>query len=68
MIETTVSLTVNKEDIDVIKEVIIQHQIQAPVVIVEYEFNYHIYFTDQYEYWELESNISRKFVKWKRRD
>ncbi|MEM6719560.1 MAG: hypothetical protein AAF611_09610 [Bacteroidota bacterium] len=65
MIETTVSLTVNKEDIDVIKEVIIQHQIQAPVVIVEYEFNYHIYFTDQYEYWELESNISRKFEGFK---
>lgn len=58
MIETEISILVNrKTDIDIIKESIIDSEIQFPVYIIEYESYYQIRFESDYEEWELDNKI-----------
>ena len=65
MIETYLSLTVNrKSDIELIQGLLIEHEIKAPIVIVEFEDRYEINFTSAYEQWELESEVLKAFPKY----
>lgn len=58
MIETQIEITVNrKTDIEEIQKKIVESKIQFPVYIREYEFNYQISFTSDYEEWELDKAI-----------
>lgn len=58
MIETEISISVNrKTDIDIVKESIINSEIQFPVYMIEYESYYQIRFESNYEEWELDDKI-----------
>lgn len=58
MIETTISITINrKSDIEVIQDKIIEQKFQFPIYIREYESHFQIDFTSDYEEWELDSEI-----------
>ena len=62
MIETDIAIKINrKSDIELIEEKIIQNKIHFPVYISEYEFNYQINFTSDYEEWELDTSILHCF-------
>ncbi|MDF0716548.1 hypothetical protein PY092_10345 [Muricauda sp. 334s03] len=65
MIETYLNLTVNrKTDIELIQGLLREHEIKAPIVIVEFEDRYEINFTSEYEQWELESEILKAFPEY----
>lgn len=58
MIETTISITINrKSDIEVIQDKIIEQKFQFPIYIREYESHFQLDFTSDYEEWELDSEI-----------
>lgn len=58
MIETEINILINrKSDIKVIKQNIIETNIQFPVYIFEYENHYKINFVSDYEEWEFETKI-----------
>ncbi|MDV4070617.1 hypothetical protein CMT45_02690 [Elizabethkingia anophelis] len=62
MIETEISITVNrKSDIELIEQKIVEHKMLFPVYIREYESNYQINFTSDYEEWELDTAILNCF-------
>ena len=62
MVETNVSITVNrKSDITILEQTIIANKFQFPVYIREYEFSYQIDFTSDYEEWELDTAILNSF-------
>ncbi|WP_158963713.1 hypothetical protein [Myroides fluvii] len=58
MIETAISITINrKSDIEVIQDKIIEQKFQFPIYIREYDSNFQLDFTSDYEEWELDSKI-----------
>ncbi|MCL9804614.1 hypothetical protein NAT51_03715 [Flavobacterium amniphilum] len=65
MIETQITILVNrKTDIDIIKESIIDSEIQFPVYMIEYESYYQIRFESDYEEWELDDKILNCFPEY----
>jgi hypothetical protein len=61
MIETEISITVNrKPDINLIEQNY-RKQISISTYIREYEFSYQINFTSDYEEWELDTAILNSF-------
>lgn len=65
MIETYLGLTVNrKDDIELIQSLLREHEIEAPIVIIEFEDRYEINFTSEYEQWELEAVIIKAFPEY----
>ncbi len=62
MTETQISITVNrKNDIDLIKNIIIDSKFQFPIYILEFEFHYQIRFESECEEWELDTKITQHF-------
>lgn len=65
MIETQISIIINrKSDLELIKNCIIKSKIQFPIYICEYEENFAVNFTSNYEEWELESEILKCFPEY----
>jgi hypothetical protein len=62
MTETQISILISrKSDTELIKNCIIESKIQFPVYICEYEKDFAINFTSDYEEWELDSKILNCF-------
>lgn len=62
MIENYINITVlQKEDISTIESVLKSYEIQAPVIITEYENNFQVNCIADYEYWELDTGIKNAF-------
>lgn len=65
MIETQISILINrKSDAELIKNCIIESKIQFPIYICEYEKDFAINFTSDYEEWELDSKILNCFPEY----
>ncbi|UTW65741.1 hypothetical protein KFE94_13925 [bacterium SCSIO 12643] len=65
MIETQISIRINrKSDLDVIKNSIIKNRIQFPIYFFEYEENYSVNLTSDYEEWELDTEILKCFPEY----
>jgi hypothetical protein len=65
MIETEITILINrKSDIGVIKQNIIETNIQFPVYIIEYENHYKIDFVSDYEEWEFDTKILNFFSEY----
>lgn len=65
MIETQISILINrKSDVELIKNSIIKSQINFPIYICEYEDNFAINFTSDYEEWELDTEILNCFPEY----
>lgn len=62
MIETAISISVNrKSDIELIKDILVGESIDTPIIIVEYEDNFLISLSSDYEHWELDLAILNLF-------
>lgn len=65
MIETQISILINrKSDLELIKDCVIKSKIQSPIYICEYEENFTLNFTSEYEEWELDSKILNCFLEY----
>lgn len=65
MIENHINITVlQKEDIATIESILKTYEIQAPVIITEYEQNYQVKCVTDYEYWELDIGIENAFPEY----
>lgn len=65
MIETQISILINrKSDTELIKNCIIKRKIQFPIYICEYEENFAVNFTSDYEEWELDNKILNCFPEY----
>lgn len=65
MIETEITILINrKSDIGVIKQNIIETNIQFPVYIIEFENHYKIDFVSDYEEWEFDAKILNFFPEY----
>ena len=65
MTETQISILINrKTDVKLIKNCIIQSRINFPIYISEYEENFAINFTSDYEEWELDSKLLNCFPEY----
>jgi len=62
MVETEVTVIITrKSDLQTIEQLIIERKIQFPVYIREFELNYQVSFTSDYEEWELDTAILHSF-------
>jgi len=65
MIETGLSILINrKSDLELIKNCIIKSDINFPIYICEYEEDFTINFTSDYEEWELDTKILNCFPEY----
>ncbi|HUI33189.1 MAG TPA: hypothetical protein VLY84_06205 [Dysgonamonadaceae bacterium] len=65
MIETDISIIINrKSDIDLIEQKIIENNFRSPVYILEFEENFQIKTTSDYEEWELDNLILSSFPEY----
>lgn len=66
MIKIQISILINrKSDVELIKNCIIESKIQFPIYICEYEEDFAVNFTSDYEEWELDSKILNCFPEYK---
>lgn len=67
--ETDIEIIVNrKSDIEIIKQAIISNKIRFPVLLIEFEDCYKIELSSDYEEWELDSAILKKFPEYELTD
>ena len=65
MIETEITISINrKSDEDLIRQKIIDREIQFPIYVLEYENHYQLNFISDYEEWELDSAILECFPEY----
>ena len=65
MTETQISILINrKSDAELIKNCIIKSKIQFPIYICEYEEDFAVNFTSDYEEWELDTEILNCFPEY----
>lgn len=65
MIENYINITLHrKKDIDAIELMLRKLKIDSPIFILEFESNFKINFTSEYEQWELENSILNIFTNY----
>lgn len=48
----------NKKDIELLEMLLKEWKIDAPIIVIEYETKFKINFTSEYEYWDLDDQIT----------